>query len=388
MNSLAVATVVAKNYLSFARVLADSFLARHPGVPFYVLLADEVEGSFDPACEPFRLLTLADLAIPQPERFRFRYSRRQVAVASKPYLLEHLLDRGFASALYLDPDMLVMGDLSPMIEQALRHPAIVTPHLIAPASGHGGVGRELNILQCGTFNGGVLGFSDTPAARRFLGWWRERLYGECRYEITQGLYYDQRWLDLLPAFVDGAKVVRDPGCNIAYWNLMEREVRIDGDAVLVNGRPARFFHFSGFDPLRPDRVTKYRPELATADLGPAARIYEHYAALINGAGYTQIVAWPYRYGTFDNGVPIPEIARQFYDSLADDAAGFGDPFQTEPPGSFFRWLNEPVPFDGTRLWRFIHESRPDLEAIHGAAFLEWAVRHGAAEFGIPDALLP
>lgn len=126
----------------------------------------------------------------------------------------------------------------------------------------------------------------------------------------------------------------------------------------------------------------------TADLGPVAPIYERYAAMVNRAGYSQTAGWPYGYGAFDNGVPIPEVARRLYGNLGDDADAFGDPFQTEAPGSFYRWLKEPVPGDGTRMWRSIHESRPDLDCIHGAAFLEWAVRHGAAEFGVPDALLP
>ncbi|MDX6269800.1 MAG: hypothetical protein QOD28_1023 [Acidobacteriota bacterium] len=41
MQSVVVATIVAKNYLSFARVLADSFRRQHPEVPFFVLLTDE-----------------------------------------------------------------------------------------------------------------------------------------------------------------------------------------------------------------------------------------------------------------------------------------------------------------------------------------------------------
>ena len=56
MPELAVATVVAKNYVSFARVLAESFLRQHPDIPFFALLSDEVHGHFDPAAEPFRTL--------------------------------------------------------------------------------------------------------------------------------------------------------------------------------------------------------------------------------------------------------------------------------------------------------------------------------------------
>jgi len=97
MPELAVATVVAKNYVSFARVLAESFLRQHPDIPFFALLSDEVDGHFDPAAEPFRLVRQDELGIPDLPRLRARYDRRQIAVASKPYLLSHLLDRGFGA---------------------------------------------------------------------------------------------------------------------------------------------------------------------------------------------------------------------------------------------------------------------------------------------------
>jgi hypothetical protein len=97
MPDLAVATIVAKNYVPFARVLAQSFLSYHPDVPFLVLLSDEVDGYFDPGAEPFRLVRQSELGIPDLPRLRVRYDRKQVAVTSKPYLLSHLLDRDSAA---------------------------------------------------------------------------------------------------------------------------------------------------------------------------------------------------------------------------------------------------------------------------------------------------
>ena len=45
-------------------------------------------------------------------------------------------------------------------------------------------------------------------------------------------------MDLAPGFVDDHLVLRDPGFNVAYWNLSQRAVRRDGaGALTVNGRP-------------------------------------------------------------------------------------------------------------------------------------------------------
>ena len=43
-------------------------------------------------------------------------------------------------------------------------------------------------------------------------------------------------------------VLRDPGLNVAYWNLHSGTYRGPADgSVQVGDRPLRFFHFSGFD---------------------------------------------------------------------------------------------------------------------------------------------
>ena len=68
--------MVAKDYLSFARVLARSFRQHHPAVPFLVLLADEIDGYFDPLQEPFDLIELADLG------FARRYTAKGSATAA------------------------------------------------------------------------------------------------------------------------------------------------------------------------------------------------------------------------------------------------------------------------------------------------------------------
>ena len=56
-------TIVAKNYLARARVLARSLREHHPQSPFEVLVVDDPEGLFDPGRESFRVRVLEDLAL-------------------------------------------------------------------------------------------------------------------------------------------------------------------------------------------------------------------------------------------------------------------------------------------------------------------------------------
>jgi hypothetical protein len=167
-RSLCAATIVAKNFLSFARVLASSFRRHHPNVPFYVLLADEVDGFFTPAEEPFELVDLSALQLPAAERFRVHYPQQPFSYATTPYLLSYLLRQGFSRVVLLKQESLVLGRFDSLYELLGSASLVLTPHLLDPLDGSDRIARELNILQSGTFNIGLMGISDTPAAHRFL----------------------------------------------------------------------------------------------------------------------------------------------------------------------------------------------------------------------------
>lgn len=163
MDALHACTIVSKNYLPFARVLARSFLAHHPGSRVFVLLVDRVDGAFEPAEEPFELVPLEALEIPDLGGFVFKYTILELNTAVKPYLLQHLLEReGVERLVYLDPDILVFGRLAP-VEGVLGESALVlTPHLTSPLDDDRRP-TELDILRSGAYN---LGFIALLTGRR------------------------------------------------------------------------------------------------------------------------------------------------------------------------------------------------------------------------------
>ena len=400
MGKLAVGTVVAKNYLPFARVLATSFRERHPTIPFFVVLVDEVDGHFDPVREPFSMLSLRDLNIPQLDRFCFHYSRQPLIVATKPFLLDHLLNQGFSSVIFLDADILILGELDPLFAVAQEHSIVLTPHLLAPLSAPGREARELNILLSGTYNGGFIGVSESGSTRSFLAWWQDRVYEHCCHAVAAGMHYDQRWLDLVPVYFEDVHILRDPTYNVAYWGLPERNVHVPENLLPVDTQPCRFFHFSGFDPEQPPAVTRYSPRLTMGNVGPAVSLFDHYAKLLNAAGYPQAKTWPYAYNYFDNGVRIPRVARQLYQTLSARTR-FGDPRRTDASESYFNWLNEPVDscpdpsLTITQLWRGIYGVRsdlqqafPDVAGTDRRDFIEWAMTFGVHEMNVSERFVP
>src|SRR3954452_8181783 len=99
MNDVAVGTIVGRNYMPFARVLAESLAHNHPGLELAVVVAD-ADRSASPAA----------LDVPNWRDLSFRCTRQELVVALKPFLLASMLDRA-NSALFLDADVLVLQPL-------------------------------------------------------------------------------------------------------------------------------------------------------------------------------------------------------------------------------------------------------------------------------------
>ena len=288
---IAIGTVVARNYVAFARVLAASLTSHHPELRLFVVVADAPDDIDEIDRGRMRVVRLGELGL--PDLRPYEWSRKQFAVVLKPFLLRYLLSHGYDTTLFLDPDTLIVGDLAPILLEIGRHPFTLVPHVLAPIEGADRVARELTLLRAGTFNAGFIGASKSPQTSAMIDWWRQRVLADCSDAVARGVYYDQRWLDLLPALFEGVHVLRDPGCNIAHWNLAEREITIDGECVRAKGVPARFFHFSGFDPIRPCDVSSHAPAMRVESIGEARVIFAKYAELLLAAGYveTRSIAW-------------------------------------------------------------------------------------------------
>jgi hypothetical protein len=386
-------TVVAKPELALARVVASSFTAQHPEIPFVVALTDRVDGCFDPAAEPFELLEVASLPFAGNADLRFRYHRHQLSYAATPFVLEHLLERGFERVLFFKQESLVLGSHAEAIALLDHHAILLTPHLLEPLTGAGAVQRELDVLLAGSYNLGFLALADGAPARAFLAWWQERLRDHSIHAVAQGMHWEQRWIDLVPGMFDGVHVLRDPAANIGHWSLPERKIALDDDTLLVDGRPCRLFRFSGYDIDRPDRVTRHSDRLRTDVSGAVDAAFARYRAALAAAEHDVARAWPYAYEQFDNGVVVPDAVRRLHAELGDGARRFGDPFATAGPDSFWGWLtagDDALPAI-TRLWAWLLRQRPDVQAAYPKpgtddrnGFAGWAATTGHLEHAIPD----
>lgn len=340
MNNFVVCTIISKNYLAYARVLTNSLLKHHPNAKMYVLLTDKLDGCFDPQKEMFKYVAIAELGIPNLESFCFKYNIVELNTAVKPYFLRYLfLKTGAKKIIFLDPDILITNPLNELSEILDKNSIILTPHITQPIN-DSWEPTEKTFLLSGTYNLGFIGLRKSETSKKFLDWWAERLYDSCLNRTEEGLFVDQKPIDLVPGFFEDTYILREPNYNVAYWNLQEREISLKNGTYLVNGKPLIFYHFSGFIPEYPRQISKFQNRFALKDFTCLPKLIYEYKTLLYEHGYKTSKRWPYAFGHFDNGTKITEEMRRIYYSNHHKKK-FGNPFDTQDENSFFHWFRKP-----------------------------------------------
>lgn len=332
-------TSITSNYLPKARVLAASVRRHDAQARFHLLLSDRPPDGFDLAAEPFdTVLGLEDLPIANPKAWAFGHALVEMCTAVKGIGALEIVRRHQPEKLfYFDPDIVVFGGLDALGAELDRHAVLLTPHLTDPEPGRAGIlDNEISALKHGIYNLGFIGVRCEGEGLRCLQWWSDRLLEFCRDDIPNGLFTDQRWADLIPAMFDGVRILREPQYNVATWNLSNRSATGSApDAILVNGRPLGFYHFSGFDSGAQEAMLK----AYGSDSPVLFELRRWYIEQCRAQGQDVLGGLACVYARYDNGEAITKMQRILYRERADLRAAFPDPFATgEPARSYLHWF--------------------------------------------------
>ncbi len=398
----AVFTVIAKNYLPQARVLMASAAEIHPEWERFVVLVDEVNDYFDPAAENFTLVLSSELPIPRSRWFHFKYSTLELCTAVKPYSFEHLFrSHGLDRIVYLDPDIRIYSRFQRVTDALETADIVLTPHLTSPLDDDMRPG-EIDILRAGAYNLGFIAIAWRPVGGDFLRWWQQRLYDHCVVDLPRGLFVDQRWIDLAPGMFESVSIIRDPGYNVAYWNLSHRVISHEGpdSTYKVAESPLAFFHFSGYDPEQPDRLSRHQNRFSIDDLPPATQhLLTAYRDALIVSGYMTCKAWPNVFEFFANGTRIPDAGRPVHLEAPELLQSIEDPFSDAGFKAFIDTWNSPLDDEHSRtgisrlVYRIyrtrsdVQSAMPDIFDGHYRAFVEWVLSRGRIEHGLGDIFL-
>lgn len=248
-------TLCSNNYLAMACVLEESVRRYCPDARFIVGLVDRLNPEIDYSpLSRSEILPVESLKLDCLDEMIGRYSIVELNTALKPFYFRHLFNRepDTQKIIYLDSDIQVFAPLDPILRDLERCEVLLTPHLLtAWDSGLSHAPeQEAQFLKYGIYNLGFCGAKRGDHSRHMLEWWCNRLRDHCLLDTENGYFVDQLWMNHAPVFFEAVSVSKDPGLNVAHWNLHERTLsrneqgdwRVNGERALV------FYHFSSYQP--------------------------------------------------------------------------------------------------------------------------------------------
>ena len=394
----AVVTISALNYGGRVAVLSKSFQKENADIPFFYFVLD-----YDFQENPSKLkrpeancIALKDLDLfckSQSPNFSlmnmlFPYDIMEASTAVKPFVLSMMFEKyGFDEVLFLDPDIAVYDRLDSIWEHFDDANILLTPHLIKLSRLDLSLASERSILKSGTYNLGFLGLKCSDVVTSFLKWWGQRLVRHCTREAHLGLFTDQKWVDILAGAEASVRVLRDPGLNVAHWNIHERAITKDAKGkYIVNGVPLKFFHFSGYNLDQAENLTKYIPHLKIENLGVGEELVRDYDKALQENNTRQLESFRYGLDFFSNGIPIGQYLKKWA-RVEGRLDPFKNVFDVYEENSFFNSLFKSSPNKLCLFAEILLNDRDDLKINFSKnspndiyRFMEWIVKTGIKDY--------
>ena len=229
-----------------------------------------------------------------------KYYLVELNTAVKPFLMDYLYKRDSAvkTVSYFDPDIRVYSSLSPLFEKVRQKGIIVTPHGCTYDDSPENIAGELSMLAVGLYNLGFIATSRSIETVEFLRWWMVRLKDYCTYRAdVPGTFFDQNWVMLAALYFEKFYVEKNPGYNLAWWNIFERRISVRDGVYFVNEQyPLVFIHFSAFKPEHEEYIAyRVRTPMGFEKFPELIPLFEEYRGSLLQNGYTSYksMSWGY-----------------------------------------------------------------------------------------------
>lgn len=238
-----ICNVCSRRFLAQGLTMIWSLRRLDPDYRFHIFLSDITSGegaNLSSAFPDVSFHFIDEYATPALLDNALMLTDLEFNVSLKAVALTNVLELGQGRALYCDSDLLFVESPKAACVTLSTHSVLLTPHHLEPTN----AANQLSMLRHGAFNSGFVGASG-KIGLRFAEWWLNVCEKYCLLEPEEGLFVDQKWLDLVPSLFKLVKVFQDPAYNIAYWNYRERRQPETEWTVL---------HLSGFNPASQVRI--------------------------------------------------------------------------------------------------------------------------------------
>lgn len=235
------------------------------------------------------IIEVEKLGIEDLEKMVRTYSIVELLTSVKPFYI-HWLFNNFKEAesiVYFDPDIMIFQPLNSLEKSLQSFDIILTPHFTKPYNDNY-LPTELHVMQTGVFNLGFIAVKRSENSFNMLSWWKSRLKNQCLIDLSRGLFVDQLWANLIPAYFNKVLIEKHPGYNMAHWNFHERNLTLGNEVYYVNSMPLIFFHFSHYSPLNPNSIASHHNRFSFETRTDLVDIYNLYKASLLKYNYNEL----------------------------------------------------------------------------------------------------
>jgi len=306
-------TSICMNYLPKALILGNSLKKHNDNVKFVVILVErEIPNDWPDIANDIidEVILAKDLGFIDFDKFIFKHSIVEASTSIKGQALCYLLENKDDKVVYIDPDIKIYKSLDELSNILDDEDIVLTPHLTMPETEEQDIiHNELSAMRHGIYNLGFLAVKKSKEGCKFAKWWRDRLSLFCYDDIPRGIFTDQRWVDLAPAYFN-VYILKNPGYNMAPWNLSTRKVEFQDGNLIVNDKyELVFFHYSGFDSGANEKVF----DRYVQDKGDYIyTLRDEYVHEMNLFGQEELGKHSWSYNYYLNGAEINRNTRIIY----------------------------------------------------------------------------
>lgn len=271
-------TICSNNYLAQALTLGNSLLTHNPNYIFKIALVDRRNESVDYRRIPYEVIEVESIDIKSFNNMFMQYNITELNTAVKPFYFFYFLNNypEIDQIIFLDPDIFVYSSFFALDQVLKNNEIVIMPHFTTPLDDDKSQ-TENDFLNTGIYNLGFIALKRGGNTLNMLTWWAKRLETKAYIKLEKGMFTDQIWINYVPLFFNNVCIFLHPGYNMAYWNMHERFITNIG-IVNKNGisYPLVFFHFSGFNPLKPDILSKHQNRFTFENRKDVATLFEDY----------------------------------------------------------------------------------------------------------------
>ena len=218
-RKIAYCTIGSASDLSRIEVLEESLESYNHNAELHILLTE-----YPDICKDIYKKTGRTLYSPQDIgcsdwlQMAFCYDMIEYSHALKPFFIEKLIQDGYESVFYLNPDIEILCSLGQVESLIPIFDIVLTPSLCVPLADENKTPRFEDIILVGQCSIDYIGVSSSQDARGLLKWWQDVCIEKRFFFHDHWYYVDHLGAEVLSSLVEKVYVLSDHSYNMSYWN--------------------------------------------------------------------------------------------------------------------------------------------------------------------------